>query len=117
MADKPKLPVLFRRKFYHDEKRWELFAVFPTLPAQSSSWYAMEAEAENGDTFACHGDYYNESRHCRDWESERVAAFKKNIIERWGNDSDCPFELVEYSRMTSKMRDERRDDWRKVNPR
>lgn len=111
----PKLPVIYRARWYRDEKAWELIAVFPTIPAESSTWYAMQGEAENGDYFACNWDFYIASRRAESVSklAERLQAFKARIKQTWESDADFPCELIEYQRLNSTMRDKRRDDWQK----
>lgn len=108
---KPRLPFVIRRKFHADLREWELFAVFPTVAALSSEWYAMEAEAENGDTFPCHADYWQSSRHVRGIDPARVARFEERLRGKWEGDSDFPCVLWRRERKAAWMDAKRRDDW------
>lgn len=109
----PYLPFIIRRHYFADLKQWELFAVFPTIAAGSANWYAMDAEAENGDLFSCNSDYWNASRHVRGFDPERVAAFERRVRRKWENDSEFPCILKRYERNQPAFADHRRNEWNK----
>lgn len=108
----PYVPFLIRRKYFSDSKSWELFAVFPTLAADSSSWYNMQAEAENGDSFSCSHDYLRTSSNVRGIDPARVAAFEARVRGDWEKDTDSPFSLIRYERIHSSFGDIRAASWR-----
>ena len=110
---RPRLPFIIRRRFFKDLSKWELFAAFPTVAALSSEWFAFEAEADNGDSFACSEEYWNASKHVRGFNPERVAAFERRIRHAWENDSHFPCVLIRYERKARWMDDEREREWHK----
>ena len=109
----PRLPFVIRRKYFADSKSWELFAVFPTLAADSSSYYNMQGEAENGDSFSCSHEYFRSSRHIRGIDPARVAEFESRIRRDWESDTDSPFSLIRYERVQHGWHWQREQGWRK----
>lgn len=112
MQEKPRVPFIIRRKWYFESKSWELFAAFPTIAADSSSWYNWQAEAENGDWFSCSLEYWNASQSVRGIDPARVAAFEKRVRDHWENDSDFPCVLWRYERKAPWMDETRASEWR-----
>lgn len=106
------LPCLIRRFYHRDLKRWEVFAVFPTVPAESSNWHAMQAYSATGEHFACSPEYYHASRHCRAWRPDEVKAFEAQARQAWENDSDFPCVLDIRERLSPAMNERRRDQWK-----
>ena len=109
----PYLPFLIRRKYFGDSKAWELFAYFPTIPADSSSWFNMQGEAENGDSFSVSAEYLSASRNVRGIDPARVAAFEARVRRDWENEADSPCVLFRYERNQSDFADIRAASWRK----
>jgi hypothetical protein len=109
----PRLPFVIRRKYFSDSKTWELFAAFPTIAADSSSWYNWQAEAENGDSFSCSSEYWHGSRSVRGIDPARVAAFEARVRASWERDADSPFSLIRYDRLQASWQDQRKAEWNK----
>lgn len=108
----PYVPFLIRRKWFADSRSWELFAVFPTIPALSSEWYPMQGYAENGDSFAVTTEYMNASRKIRGHDPAKVAAFESQVRQQWERDPDFLCKLYRYERIQPRHHEERRASWK-----
>ena len=108
----PYVPFLIRRRYFADGKQWELFAVFPTIAADSSSYANMQGYAENGDFFSCSAEYLHSSRKIRGHDPQAVAAFEKEVRRVWELDESFPCRLYRYERIQPRHHDERRTGWK-----
>lgn len=107
----PVVPVVFRTHFDKDSRRWYVVAVFPTIAAESSDWFRMQAFDFGADGH-CAADPQRFAKG-RPSTPEEVAEHLPRLRAAWESDPDFPCELKVYRRIQSDHRDTRRRDWRK----
>lgn len=104
---KPELPILFRKHYF--EGRWEVTAFFPTLAAETSSWYNMTCYAHVGQHGAASDGFYQQGKACT---PEEYGPLLNELRQIYEDDSDYPCTLRPYKRMAMWMRSAREAEWR-----
>lgn len=109
--DIPTLPVIFRKHYFREGRRWEVTAFFPTLPSESGIWYNMTCYAHVGQHGSASTEFYHDGKKAGPAEYADLLAEVRQIYEE---DDDCPTRLEVYQKMQSWMTEAREAAWRKT---
>jgi len=103
MSEKiPTLPVIFKKHYYRDLKRWEILAFFPTLPWNVEGTQ-MTCYAHVGQHGGADFRHFWNGKKC---QPEEYKALLKELVGIYTDDHDDPVELIVHSKRTRKMSDE-----------
>ena len=107
------LPVIFRKHWSREDRRWIVTAGFPTLWANSSDWWDIvcyDADEEHG---AASPEWFKKGRPAT--ESEYIPLLLELLMVYGKEDKNSPaFNLVVYEKFHSFFNDRRKDGWKKA---
>lgn len=106
------LPVIFRKHWSREDRRWIVTAGFPTLWANSSDWWHIVCH----DLLEGHGaaspEWFRSGRPATESEYLPLLVELRSIYEIEDEDSPA-FNLVIYEKFHSFFNDRRRAEWKK----
>lgn len=104
-----KTKVIFRKAYNPYIERWEVVAIFPEFEA---SYGRIQCYTSEGWT-ECSLNYYKDTRKAKPEEYDGMYTYLRDIFEVH-TDGDEPLQLVIAQKITTKMREEILEMWRRV---
>lgn len=92
-----KLKVIFKKEYNPYTEKWEVFAVFPTLPATYGNFQCYTSEGWT----ECSYEYYATARRAFSHEYAEMLTYLEKQFD--GSDGDEPCELVVGRRISYDM--------------